>query len=162
MSSSTTATLVIDFSSVPEGETLQAELDDERNGSRSSFAPGDTVFFRVWASIPYQVEATAGAVSQVEQGVASEVAEVLSFPHTDEASVQYPVAALGEVTWYGQSLGPLSAPGGTAIRAAQGGPDRIGICKCSYSHRYDVWQLQSPSIPTGMDEYHVLIVISAT
>ena len=159
-SSRTTATLVIDFSSVPEGEILQAELDEERNGGRSSFAPGDTVFFRVWASIPYTVEATAGSVTRVEQGASEEAEEVLSFPYTDEASVQHPVASLGDTTWYGTSLGTLSAAGGTSVRAAQGGAEKIGICKCRYTHQFDVWQLQSPSIPAGMDEYHVLVVVA--
>ena len=158
----TVATLVIDFNRVPDGEILMAELDEERNGGRTTFAPGDVVYFRVWSSIPYAVAVSAGSVFREVQGETSHAEEVIAFPHTAEASVQRPIDSLdSSAVWYGPSLGPLTAPGGTKVRATNGGPDKIGVCKCGYTHKYDVWRLQPPSIPQNVNEFHVLVVVFA-
>ena len=159
---SVTASIVVDFSAIGGADSLRAELDNERNNGKTSFQPGDQVYFRVYKGegiSSYTVKKTAGGVSKIESDETETVKETLQFINESIASVSKPVKTPPAISvdWYGTDLGTLSKAGDSAVKASGGGDGKIGICEAEYTTEYDVWLLTPPS---GMpSEYAILIVI---
>ncbi len=160
------ATFVIDFGSI-EDAYLVAELDEIKNGGKTSFVKGDSVHFRVSADVNYEIETTAGTITNGAEDVTEEVEnEVLAFikgeaPGTSKyIQPTTPVEdAITSETWYGNNLGQIAPTGSTTVQAANADEDTLGIASINYNTMYNEHILVAPSAMT--DVFHILVYIKA-
>lgn len=160
------ATFVIDFGSI-EDAYLTVELDEIKNGGKTSFVKGDSVHFRISADVNYEIETTAGNISNGLEGVIEEIEnEVLAFVKGESPSVQKyiqpttsPESAITSQTWYGNNLGAISPSGTTNVQAANADADTLGIASINYNTAYNEHTLVAPSDMT--DVFHILVYIKA-
>lgn len=177
----TNATLVIDFGS-DESIFLAAELDAERNGDKTTFQPGDDIYFRVYHTngIPYETSPSvgpglryeiipsSGSVTNILEGEPESVtAERLTFVQTKTANTSkyihennslYPVS----YTWYdagsnGKNYGAITRAGDNQVSAALADADSVGIASISYTTKYDLFKVNTPVDATA--KYGIVILI---
>jgi hypothetical protein len=161
-----TATFIIDFGSI-EDAYLVAELDEVKNGGKTSFTKGDTVHFKVFSDVNYEFEVTSGTISNGSVGVQEIIEnEILSFIKGEAPSVQNyiapldpPESAITSQTWYGNNLGAIKPFGGTNVQADNATEETIGIASIDYITQYNEHQLVPPSGMT--DVYHIIVYIKA-
>jgi hypothetical protein len=154
--------IVVQFGA-EEDAFLTAELDYDLNGGRSSFLPGDPVWFRVYSDISYTVKTSAGSVSQSPSSyVTGEEEEVIQFPLEKIATVSKPIVSFSSPTWYGDV--PPSFTGATnGLKKASQTEFQIDdntrpyIGKVTYATQYHTWKLTPPTIT--IPDFSILVVI---
>lgn len=154
------ATFVVDFGSLTDA-FLVAELDEDKNGGKTSFAKGDSVHFKIYADVGYTIETTAGSVNGVPGnsiGAGVVEAEVMLFVKGESASASKQVESITSVLWYGNHLGTLSATN-TTVQASLADKDTLGIAAVDYTTEYSEHTLVPPGTMT--DTYHILVYIKA-
>ncbi len=151
-----TASIVVQFGERSDA-VLVAELDQDKNGGKTSFAPGDAVWFRVYADTGYSVHQSSGNTAQSGGGTSDET-EQLVFAFEDTARVAKPIKALGAATWYGASPGSVTKLGTNQVRIPKNDKPYVG--KLEYKADYDSWKLTPPTIPAGQ-EYAIVVVVVA-
>jgi len=135
---------------------IYIELDEDRNGGKSSFAPTDTIFLRVYSSAPYSIQVTSGSITKIAEDEVSEVeGDIMLFDGETYPSVSKPINEVGTNIWYGNDLGAITKIGSSEVIAAGAGPDTLGISKAAYDVKYDVWRLVPPVDISG--EYHIYV-----
>lgn len=152
---------------------LSAEIDDRDTGlnnGKTSFAPGDTVYFLVYKSnnVLYDTPvATAGAIRFQSSETVTKTQQV-SFTGEHSASLSVPAIQIKNVQWIGRALGAVTLdPAGQIVKIAPNdNPSQlVGMCNITYTARADAWALASPSIAAvsgleaGAEEYEISIVI---
>ena len=155
----TSATFVIDYGSV-EDAYLVAELDEERNGGKTSFSRGDTVHFRIYSDVNYTIETTSGTIQNGNIDEPEEMeAEVLSFVKGQAPSVTKKVVTMGVTTWYGNDLGAINSIGSTTVQADNADEDTLGIASIEYTSEYNQHSLVPPGTMT--ETWHILVYVLA-
>jgi len=142
---------------------LAAELDDDLNNGRSSFLPGDAVWFRVYSDVSYTVKASSGTVLQSPSTYKSgSEEEVLQFPLEKVASVSKPIVTFTAPIWYGTA--PPHFTGATnGLKILSQTEFQINddtkpyIGKVTYTTKYHTWKLTPPTIT--IPDYSILVVI---
>ena len=162
-----TASIVVTFGQAAQDDAiLMAEIDTRPasegglNKGRSQFAPGDSVNYLIYKHKITNTEhrCSAGSVSRVTSGQ-RQVEELVTFLDSADASVQYPIATLDSFEWLGNQLGPVSAAGGQALRAASSG---LGVALVRYTTRFEVWRLNSPAQINGRDSFSIAVLVTGT
>lgn len=156
------ASIIVDFGAAEEGKFIAAELDAEKNGNKSNFVQGDSVYFRVYSNCAYAVTKTSGTVILVENTETDFLTEVATFVNSNQYTTTKKIKdGTLEVTpvWYGNNLGTLKKTDNTVVSLVNIVDNPLGVCKIRYKSEYDLWMLNAPSsIP---DEYSVVILISS-
>lgn len=118
--------------------SIRIEVDADRTG-KTAFAPGDTVFLRVTASVPYTLRATSGILALVEAGVTeTPEAEVVGWPQEETAGTDKSVDAVEDYEWHGLDPGAIVPDGAGGLKLSAGAG--FGVATVEYSTRYDLWQ----------------------
>jgi hypothetical protein len=158
---SVTASIVIDFGALENGAHIAAELDENKNGGKTTFLAGDVVYFRVYADIAYAITPTSGDVVKALSSVESEtIGEILAFVKTKQAGVQKKIKP-GTLswTWYGNNPGNLLKTGATEVTIDTALEAPLAVGKVEYKSEYDLWTLTPPA---GMaSEYAILILVTS-
>ncbi|RKZ94023.1 MAG: hypothetical protein DRQ46_10615 [Gammaproteobacteria bacterium] len=166
------ATFVIDFGSI-EDAYLVAELDEIKNGGKTSFVKGDSVHFRISADVDYEIETSAGLVSNpiskdnlnspVDEPVENEVLTFVKGESPGTSKYIKPTVpvedAITAETWYGNNLGQIRPTGTTNVQAANADTETLGIASITYVTEYYEHELTAPASMT--DVYHILVYIKA-
>ena len=163
---SVTATLLINFDpgsggSAAENGHLSAEVDSRPEGlnaGKTTFFPGDDVYFFVYASsnVTYETPIpSAGSITALESETVSRTDDI-SFPNVDTATISVPATGITSYKWLGNQLGALTLQDEMTVKA-----DAIGVAvaKIEYTTVPDVYKLSSPSILNGETEFTILIYI---
>ena len=157
------ASIIVDFGALEEGGHLSAELDSEKNSSKTTFLQGDAVYFRVYASCEYDIRLTSGSAVKEDTVISDTIHETASFILSSSFATGKLIkdgTLDAAPVWYGNNLGDIKKTGHTQIALVNDIDDPLGICKISYNTEYDLWKLTPPaSMPS---EYAILILISAT
>jgi len=158
-----TTSLVVRFSPSSAGSAgrLTAEIDsrpDGLNKGKTSFAPGDSVGFLVYAGEGVSITAvvpTLGTVGNVgAQSVAIE--EFVQFANVAEASLRAPASGGVAAQWVGRDGGNFSIVNGIVTLDEPG----IGMLHASYSATAQGYVLSGiPAEVAGLTEFEVLVYI---
>ncbi|MDQ7832032.1 MAG: hypothetical protein RDU30_09880 [Desulfovibrionaceae bacterium] len=147
------AVVVTDAATSDGDGSISIEVDADRTG-KTSFAPGDTVFLRVTASVPYTLRATSGILALVEEGVVeTPEAETVAFAQEETAGADKQVATVENFEWYGLAPGDIE-PDGAGGLALSGGAG-FGVASVEYTTRFDLWQYTPGDLG---DEFPALIL----
>lgn len=160
---STTATLVIDYGS-DDTAFLVAELDTDRNNDKSSFQIGDTVFFKVYHSGAYTVEASSGSVTSIEIDETKVIeGETISFVQSKTVGVSKKCIGITNTIWQdaggGNNYGTIAPVDHNMVAADGADNNSLGMAKIDYTTEYDVWAINCPVGAPA--DYAILILIKA-
>jgi hypothetical protein len=126
------------------GCAISIELDDEYNSGRNCFAPGDTIYFRVYCTSSFNVRSTLGTPSRVDSGVSEKVTEYINFSNWS-GNTNNPIWSVSDYTWVGISLGTLSwQRGSNTLNAEQSVNDGYGVAKVTYQTTFARYRFSSP------------------
>lgn len=146
---------------------LSAAIDTVEGGlnqGKTSFLPGESVYFLVWQSDNVEHDmpiVSVGAVS-VYGGAVPLVARTreqdIVFSNTAEAQVPVPAASLDNVVWMGTSLGALELGADRmTLRATAPG---VAVARVRYTTVLPVaYRLHSPQAVHGETDFSVLVYI---
>jgi len=161
-----TASLVINFGDVKDA-FLEAEINEEDNGGKTSFVAGDEVKFRVYHSGNYTVDQTAGSCSQDSTDNIQNVLdwnenklEQVSFAFSGTSSTDKLIHQFKSGNWIGRALGTIKKSGYNEVSG--GSSTSIGVAEIDYDTIYDLWTYSSPANLNGSTTYSVVIGITAT
>lgn len=164
---SVTATLLIDFNPGTGGDAtghLSAEVDsrpDGLNAGKTSFAPGDDVYFFIYASsnVTYDPPVvSAGSVTDVNDSVITREDDV-AFANVDTASLPVPAQAVTTHKWLGKALGDLTLRDEMTLQADTAG---VAVARVAYTAAPDTWKLSSPTSVNGETDFSILVYIAGT
>lgn len=162
--STVAATMVVEFGQGADSSALVVvELDDTRNldaagDVKTSFAPGDLVYFRVHHDQALRIGSvvpTDGSVTALGRAVFPNAIEAQLFATAEAVSITHRPAGGVSATWYGRSAGLSVA--GEKLTA-----DNVPcIGRIEYSFEGALYRLQAPNPTLAADEtYPVAIVIT--
>lgn len=160
----TTASIIVEFGG-GDDELLTAELDSVLNGGRSSFQAGESVYFRVYHTVDYEVLVSSGTVSLESSDETEDIdSEILSFIGLSEPSISKRITAVRDYLWFdtdgGNNYGEIQVSGSSGVRALLATVDSVGVASLDYRTTYDVWKITPPS---GMaNVYHIAALVRAT
>jgi hypothetical protein len=156
---STTITFVV------EGN-MQVELDDLKNNDKTQFASGDTVYFKVYCNpidLTVTGEASDGTVTIDSTDSSDTQVEQLTFTKTSSADLGKLATpkSYTSLKWLGSNTGtsPAISASGTALNVT----DRlIAVAEIEYSATYKGGNLSGVTIPAGITDYPVVVVLTGT
>ena len=159
-----TTTLVVNFSKKDGSKALlKAEIDNRPKGynqGKTSFAPGDDVYFFVFHSVNVELdllESSAGQIYKVTDEVICKD-QTLSFAHIDTVSLSYPATAITNRVWFGNDLGSILLVGQTTAKITE--INKTGVAEIDYDTIAHVYKLTGvPTVLGGKSEYSVTIYI---
>jgi hypothetical protein len=133
------------------------ELDDERNGGKTQFSSGDTVFFKAYTSPPDMEvtgDASSGTLTKGAKGTGI-VKEQLTFANAKTANLRYLANKITSFKWFGRDGGAPSVIGNQVTIPA----NTIGVLEVEYEADYTSWSLGGVTIPSGLAQFPVLVVL---
>jgi hypothetical protein len=140
---------------------LSAEIDSRTDGynqGRTSFKPGDVVYFLVYksANVTYDNPiASAGGITSHGSTSISQTDD-LAFPNVRTATIGKPATGITASQWLGNALGALTLVDEMTVQAeAQG----VAVARVTTAAPADLWSLTSPASINGLTDYSVLIYI---
>lgn len=156
-------------SSAP-GAHLSAQIDDRvegLNAGKTSFAPGDQVWFLVYKSDNVQIDDVVPSAGSVDAGAAFAITldQEVEFADSNTATLQVPAESITAIQWYGNSLGtPVLQPDKVTLIAPSKG---IAVAKVSSLATAYPYRLTSPaSIPDGggnpLYDFSILVLVKGS
>jgi len=159
----------ISFVTSSGGAKLIISADSERNTDSSgkektSFAYGDTAYFRIYAENPDRLAVFATDGTLTSHGVFTEEVtdENVFFIDESSAAVQKPVLALNSFRWLGRELGTITGKNPYLVVCSQTpkpSEGKIGTALITYRTAYALFGLKLAS--KDMDRYPVLVYAEA-
>lgn len=154
---STTVTFAV-VGSGDSADNIQVEMDDVVNNSKSTFLPSEEAYFLVFTNpsdLSVQIDTTMGSITFIGTKEV-EVIDSLQYVQSNVESLSK--VPIGSVTtqWIGRAGGSPSVSG-TSVSV----PDIInGILNCTYMALAKSYKISGVTIPVGLEEVEVLIVVS--
>jgi len=99
----TTATLVVQYQiSTDQQSIIVAEIDEEKHEG-SNFAPGETIYFRIYSNCTFDMFLSDSNASVSLDGSGQKAVEenLISFIQTKELSISYPYSGGWSFQWHG-------------------------------------------------------------
>lgn len=156
-SKSTTVTFAITGTD-GTADAIEVELDEKANGGKSTFLPTDKAYFLVFTNpenLALSIDATMGTITAL--GTKSvERTDTLQFVQSASESLNNVPTGSVRTEWIGRAGGTV-AVSGTSVSV----PTAVnGILNCTYTATAKSYSLSGVSIPPGLEEIEVLIVVS--
>lgn len=135
--------------------TITIELDDEANGGKTCFNPGDTFWVKVWSPVTYDILMTGGNTIQKQSNVVEDIPdpddpqaeewEYINFSNW-QGSASKPIYSITDSQWCFTSLGMLRWNRDYAVLSVPSDPNELGygVLRIKFKTRYDRWQLKAP------------------
>lgn len=167
-----TTSFTVSFTSSDANGILIAEVDnrDVADGglnSKTSFAPGDTVYYLIYKGPGVVVDAqyhSWGQHSAVSTGLSIPQEEILTFMAPDDLAqtVKYPVDTIDSWEWLGNTTFDTPKFNGQDISVNQpsGSTYGVGILKVKYTTKADAYKLTHA--PLGYPEYEIATLVVGT
>ncbi|MBF0283151.1 MAG: hypothetical protein HQL51_01680 [Magnetococcales bacterium] len=161
------ASIQVEFGGAAAGaDHLSAELDarpDGLNNGKTSFLPGETVYFLIYKSPSLKVDAVIPSAGRVTPGPAVGGVEKeadLVFDDADSAALPVPAVGLVDVIWLGTHLGGLTLQSdGLTVKAASSG---VAVARVRFHATPEAWGLDSPTNIGEVVEFDIHLVIKAS
>lgn len=160
-SASTTITFAIVQPDGADGSSssISVELDAEANDNKTTFLPGDTANFiihTVPSDLDVTVDTTIGTVAA--NGTKSvAVQDQLVFIQSLEETLSKVPNGTVTTAWVGRAGGtPIVSGSSIKLTTATN-----GVLNCTYNTTAKAYTLAGVTIPSGLEEIQVLIVVSA-
>lgn len=156
------ASLLVKFGEdVSSSALVVLELDEEKNGDKARFAPGDTIHFRLHHDSTVQLgkmAVTHGMV--VDQGGEERTltAQLLWTELGDEHELAYiPVDSLA-VGFFGNEATGLKRAGQRKVVISGG--NMPAVCKVEYAAAFSLFKLLAPDVELGVDEIYPVVIVA--
>lgn len=167
MSNIPTTTVRVTFGqTVGRGDTyLSAEIDsreDGLNGGKTSFAPGETVYFLVHkgANVTIDsVEASAGTASLGSEIEYAKEDDVI-FEGASTASLPMPSLGIVSVRWMGRALGDVTL--GTDAQTLTASSAGVAVARVKYTVKATTGTLTSPASIDGETNFSIAVLITGS
>lgn len=158
MGNNTVSTTISFVTQTGADSNISIELDEIKNGGKTSFLSGDTVFFKIHtapADLQFVKGSSAGTVDvgAKESGI---VTERVIFAGEKEVTLQKIGDSLESCKWFGNDLGSPTLQG-NRLTIQQAG---IGVAEVSYKTSYLSGSLSGVTIPPGEKEFPVVVVLT--
>lgn len=140
---------------------LSATIDSRADGynqGRTSFRPGDVVYFLVHksANVTYDHPvASAGGITSHGSTTVLQTDD-LAFPNVRTATLSLPTSGIQSSQWLGNALGALSLVDEMTVQADVQG---VAVARVTSAAPADVWSLSSPASINGLTDYSIIIFI---
>jgi len=157
MANATTST-TITFTTRSLSGGISVELDDVANNNKTSFNSGDTVHYLVHTQpLSMVVENITSAGTVAANGTKQVmIQETVTFAKEKTATLAKIPTGTVVWSWIGRD-GGLPSFSGSAITLPA---DAVGVLKCSYPTTPKAFSLSGVTIPAGMDEFPVVVVVA--
>ena len=141
---------------------LSAAIDDRENGrndGRTSFAPGDTVYFHIFRSRNVAIDSVIASdgnvyrVMTVPDSVRRDVE--IQFVNTDHAALSLPARQIVDYNWLGRSLGGLRLVDEQTIAARSSG---IAVARVTIETHAWPWAINTPVVSLDENENYPIVV----
>jgi hypothetical protein len=140
------------------GCTISIELDDEMNGGRTCFLPGEEFYIKVYSPISYDIYTTGGSVRERLTGIAEDVPDP-NDPNADEweyvnfsgweGSASKPIYDMIDEEWCFHELGQVKWTVGysemTVTYDADSEDMGYGVYRIQFKSRFDRIRLLAPA-----------------
>jgi len=146
------ATIQVQFSADAASNLyIDAEINSDDNNGKTTFLPGDSVYFRVYANVTFATTPTAGTVTTEETGFTEELEDYVTFTEEGDTTdtVSKLIHTLDSYTWYPSSggLGTITQADAANEVQCSGSPSNTnpGVAKVNYTTTYTLMKLTPPS-----------------
>jgi hypothetical protein len=141
---------------------LSAEIREDLNGGKTSFAPGEIVIISIYASPELTITSTTSSAGTLALSSSKDTVtkqDELMFENSVFASLPVPAKEITAKTWIGRDLGAitLSSDGMSAKISSAG----VGVANITYSAEAYHLALTSPN-SLGLDNFSILVYIEAS
>lgn len=142
------ANLTVTFSKESDSVGFELELDEEKNEGKSTFAPGDEVFIRVYpGGLSPSKNTTMGNITVVAtdkyETVPNEGFEYLVFARDSEQNVSHIIKDITDLQWCGYIPNVPPIFGETKISFSE---EVSCVMKLVYRTTYDSWKLSGVNV----------------
>lgn len=157
-SNATTSTTITFTTRSADGGGISVELDEAANNAKTSFNSGDTVHYLVHTQPLNMVVENITSSGSVSANGTKQVTVEETVTFAKEKTATLGKIPTGPVvwSWIGRD-GGLPSFSGSAITLPA---DAVGVLKCSYPTTPKAFSLSGVTIPTGMDEFPVVVVVA--
>lgn len=125
---------------------ITIELDSKRNGDKTLFSEGETVFIRVFHDRDYTGLISSGSTQLVKTDEIFEAdPEFLNFIREESPQTSRYIENVISFTWYGNNLGAVTKSDANKVKAENVGENTIGTGKLRYNSKADIWKIQAPA-----------------
>lgn len=157
MANATTST-TITFTTRSLSGGISVELDEAANNGKTNFGSGDTVHYLVHTNpLAMTVENITSAGTVAANGTKQvTVEETVTFAKEKTAPLDKIPTGPVVWSWIGRNGGTPTFSGANITLPA----DAVGVLKCSYPTTPKAFSLSGVTIPTGMDEFPVVVVVA--
>ena len=159
MGNATTSTTITFVTSTAENGNgnISVELDDAANNDRSQFASGDIVHYLVHTDpIDMTVSNTTSAGTVAANGTKQvTVSEIVTFAKSTTGRLNKVPTGTVTWSWIGRDGGAPTFAGADITLASAA----VGVLQCSYPTTAKAFALSGVTIPTGLDEFPVVVVV---
>ncbi len=156
------ASLLVKFGSDAGSDALVIlELDGDMNGEKTSFAPGDEIFFRLHHDSSVQLDKIAATHGQITgQGTGPRsIEQYLLFGESDDTHdlSNIPLGSLSEL-WLGNQATGLRKSGSRTVSITGGVLPALG--RITYSASFSLFRLLAPDVDLATDESYQLVIVA--
>jgi len=143
------ANLTVTFSKETDNVGFNLELDDERNNDKTTFAPGESAYIRVYpGGLSPSSNTSMGIITKVASNTVRMVPptdyEFMVFARDSEKDFGYLCTELVDVKWCG--FIPNVSPQFSELKVSFSEPVSC-VMKVQYKTSYDLWRLSNVNIP---------------
>jgi len=134
-----------ELSSEDEG-LITIELDTKRNGDKTTFNQGDSVYIRVFHDRDYTGLISAGSTQLIATDEIFEAEpEYLDFVREEEPQTARYIHSIISFAWYGNNLGAVTKSNANKVKASGSGENTIGTGYLRYRSKADIWLITAPA-----------------
>lgn len=154
------ASVVIEFAfSGRDGNSLVLEVNADDNNGKTTFLPGDSVYFRLYkiGDFQYNLGSTSGNISFIGDNYYSDELVDLTFTLDEPSqSSNKPISSITSVYWYGTSLGTINVVDSSIFQPVNTG---YAVATVGYKSPYTKYLLSNACsfIPAETGKYLVLV-----
>ncbi len=143
------ANLIVTFSKETDSAGFELELDEVKNAGKSTFAPGDEVYIKVYpGGLRPSRNSTMGRITvianNVYENIPAEGFEYLVFARDSEQSVSHIIKDITDLRWCGYIPDTPPIFGETKISFSK---EVSCVMKLQYRTTYDSWKLSGVNVP---------------
>ncbi len=162
MASIVTTSITVQFGQADASSHLSAEVDGRTDGlnfGKTSFIPGDDVFFLVYKSgnVALRSPILSGGSVSTQPTTTIVITEYLIFNNTNTATTSKPVSSGFTSKWLGKSLkGVTIGADQVTLNSKEFG---VGVLQVTYTTNVFVYKINSPASIEGETEFPIAVVI---
>lgn len=147
-----TATIQVQFSAEDASNIyIDAEVNSDDNNGKTTFLPGDSVYFRVYSNVDFDQTPSAGTVTTEDTNLTESLEDYVTFTEEDDNTdtVSKLITTIDSYEWYPTDggLGTLTKGDSENEVVCSGEPSKTnpGVAKVTYTTTYTLMKLVPPA-----------------